>query len=250
MSMMTKNRTTKQLAAFFLVSIFSICARAGDEKKPPTVATFSIVAVDKKTGEIGVAVQSRIVGVGSIVPFAEAGVGAVATQSFANVRYGPVGLLMLRTGAAPEQCIQMLTKNDPEKEHRQVGIISAEGEVANFTGKECMDWAGAVSGDGYSVQGNILTGEDVVTAMAKTFEETEGVLAERLIAALKAGQEAGGDKRGMQSAALLVVRENWGYGGLNDRLRDCRVDEHKSPIEELERVYLAHRKLFPRPDGK
>lgn len=228
----------------FLGSGFAI----SDEKPAPPVATFSICAVDKNTGEIGIAVQSKIVGVGAIVPFAEAGVGAVATQAHANVRYGPVGLMMLQTGATPEQAIEMLTRNDPQKASRQVGIISADGKTATFTGEKCSDWAGGVSGDGYVIQGNILAGEKVVTAMAAAFEKAEGVLAERLIAALEAGQAAGGDKRGRQSAALLIVHENWGYAGLNDRFRDIRVDEHAEPIKELRRVYKKHRALFPRPE--
>jgi len=213
----------------------------------PPVATFSIVAADPETGEIGVAVQSRIVGVGSIVPWAKAGVGAVATQAYANVRYGPVGLVMLDLGSTPAQAIEMLIKADPMRDRRQVGIVSAGGEAATHTGEGCQDWAGGRIGDGYAVQGNILAGEGVVAAMAEAFEKTGGELAERLLAALDAGQAAGGDKRGRQSAALLVVREGWGYGGLNDRFRDIRVDEHEDPIVELRRVYEKHRALFPRP---
>ncbi|MEM7603180.1 MAG: DUF1028 domain-containing protein [Verrucomicrobiota bacterium] len=212
------------------------------------MATFSIIAVDPDTGEIGVAVQSKIVGVGSIVPFAKAGVGAVATQSYANVGYGPLGLMALEAGMGPEAVIELLTRDDPAKALRQVGVITAGGRGASFTGRECMDWAGGVTGENYSVQGNILTDEGVVTAMAKAFEETEDVLSIRLIAALRAGQEAGGDSRGRQSAALLVVRDGWGYGGISDRFRDIRVDEHETPIKELERVYWKHRALFRRPE--
>ena len=219
----------------------------GTDSRPPPVATFSIVAVDRETGEIGIGVQSKIVAVGAIVPFAKAGVGAVATQSFANVRYGPVGLAMLELGATPEQAIESLTRADPASERRQVGIVDAEGRTATFTGEGCHEWAGGRTGDGYVVQGNILAGEDVVKAMAEAYEATEGVLAERLLAALEAGQEAGGDKRGRQSAALLIVREGWGYGGLDDCFRDLRVDEHPKPIEELRRVYKKHRELFRRP---
>ncbi len=214
----------------------------------PTVATFSIVALDPDTGEIGVAVQSKIVGVGSVVPFAKAGVGAVATQAYANVGYGPLGLLALNTGMTPKATMELLTREDPLRESRQVGILSATGETATFTGKDCMDWAGGKTGKNYAVQGNILNGEDVITAMAKAFEDLDGVLAERLLAALEAGQTAGGDRRGRQSAALLVVRKNWGYGGLSDRFRDIRVDEHETPITELKRVYQKHRALFPRPE--
>ena len=216
---------------------------------PPPVATFSIVAVDPDTGEIGVAVQSKIVGVGSIVPFAKAGVGAVATQSYANVGYGPLGLLALDSGLTPDKTLNLLTRDDPLRESRQVGIIAADGTSANFTGKECHSWAGGKIGKNYAVQGNILAGPEVIDAMATAFENTSGVLAERLIAALRAGQKAGGDKRGRQSAALLIVRDGWGYGGLNDRYRDIRVDEHETPIKELERVYRKHLELFPRPDS-
>ena len=216
-------------------------------EEPPPVATFSIVAVDPDTGEIGVAVQSKIVGVGSIVPFAKAGVGAVATQSFANTGYGPLGLLALQSDLDPDQTIKLLTENDPLHPSRQVGVISADGEAATFTGDDCHGWAGGLTGENYAVQGNILTGPEVVEAMARAFEEAEGVLAERLIASLAAGQEAGGDKRGRQSASLLIVREGWGYGGINDRFRDVRVDDHATPIAELERVYRLHRELFPRP---
>lgn len=215
---------------------------------PPGVATFSIVAVDPETGEIGVAVQSRIVAVGNIVPYARAGVGAVATQAFANVAYGPVALAALAEGMSPRDCIDGMISADPLRGKRQVGIISAKGETATYTGAGCMDWAGGLSGPGYCVQGNILAGRMVIEAMAATFEKTEGELSERLLAALQAGQEAGGDKRGMQSAALLVVREGWGYGGLNDRFRDLRVDEHPEPIAELRRIYLRHCELFPRPE--
>lgn len=235
---------------FKIIALLILCpiwwAVCGEKDLPP-VATFSIVAVDKNTGEIGVAVQSKIVSVGSVVPYAKAGVGAVATQAWANPRFGPLGLLLLESGANPAQCIEFFKKGDPQIESRQVGVVSASGETATFTGSDCNEWAGGKAGEGYVVQGNILAGEGVVTAMAEAFESTQGVLAERLIASLEAGQEAGGDRRGRQSAALLIVRENWGYGGGNDRFRDLRVDEHDTPIAELKRVYLAHRKLFPRP---
>ncbi len=220
----------------------------GEEAPAPTVATFSIVAIDRDTGELGVAVQSRIVGVGAVVPWARAGVGAIATQAWANVRYGPVGLAALELGSTPEQAIEMLTSADPESASRQLGIVDASGKCATFTGEKCQAWAGGRTGDGYAVQGNILAGPEVVTAMAEAFENAEGPLAERLLAALAAGQTAGGERRGQQSAALLIVREGWGYGGLNDRFRDLRVDEHPEPIAELHRVYEKHRRLFPRPD--
>ena len=194
------------------------------------------------------AVQSRIVAVGGIVPFARAGVGAVATQALANMRYGPLGLSGLAEGMAPDECLRLLTAADPGRERRQAAMIDAAGRAATYTGNDCLDWAGGLVGENFAVQGNILAGRDVVFAMAESFAGSAGPLAERLLAALKAGQAAGGDRRGMQSAALLVVREGWGYGGLNDRYRDLRVDEHEDPITELERVYREHCRLFPRPD--
>lgn len=217
------------------------------QAETPLVATFSIVATDPETGEIGVAVESKIVSVGSIVPFARAGVGAVATQSYANVKYGPFGLHLLEEGHSPDSVLSMLTQADPQRDHRQAGIIDSDGHASSFTGNACTPWAGSIVGKNFAVQGNMLTGPEVVEAMAKAFQENEGVLAERLLAALEAGQKAGGDKRGRQSAALIIVREGWGYGGMNDRFRDVRVDEHETPIKELRRVYEAHRKLFPRP---
>ncbi len=229
------------LAAF--LAVFPV--RAGE----PPVGTFSIVAVDPATGEIGVAVQSRIVAVGGIVPFAKAGVGAVATQAYANVRYGPAGLALLAERIAPDECLRLLTASDPLRETRQAGIIDAAGRAATYTGNECLDWAGGLVGRHFAVQGNILAGREVVTAMAAAFEGSEGLLEDRLLAALEAGQAAGGDRRGMQSAALLVVREGWGYGGLNDRYRDLRVDEHADPIAELGRILQEHRRLFPRPEN-
>ncbi len=220
---------------------------ASDDHHAPTVATFSIVAFDPNTGELGIAVQSRIPAVGAIVPFAKAGVGAVATQSFANTRYGPEGLALLADGKTPEEVVQLLTAADADRAARQLGVIDAQGRVASFTGDDCLGWAGSKSGENYTVQGNILAGPAVVEEMGKAFEQTEGVLALRLLAALDAGQAAGGDRRGMQSAALLIVRDGWGYAGQNDRYRDLRVDDHESPIKELRRVYEAHRKTFPRP---
>lgn len=243
-----------RLFCFFVMDLFllPVIAGAADPSPPlaatPTVATFSIVATDPVTGEIGVAVQSRIVGVGGIVPFARSGIGAVATQAYANVAYGPAGLEAMAQGISPEEVLTLLTENDALRENRQVGLINAAGVAANFTGRECMEWAGGIVGENFAVQGNILTGGEVVVAMAAAFQQSTGLLAERLLATLKAGQAAGGDKRGMQSAALLIVREGWGYGGLNDRFRDIRVDEHTDPITELERVYRAHCKLFPRPE--
>ncbi len=206
----------------------------------PRPSTFSIVAFDPKTKDLGVAVESRFVAVGSVVPWAEAGVGAVATQSFANTSYGPRGLSLLRKGLHPKDVIRRLAEKDKMAAQRQVGIVDARGRSASFTGDECFEWAGHVVGRNYACQGNILTSEDVVKGMARAFESTEGDLPVRLLAALHAGQKAGGDKRGQQSAALLVVRERGGYGGLNDRWIDVRVDDHPAPIDELTRVFNVY----------
>ena len=210
------------------------------------VATFSIVGYDAETGDLGIAVQSKFFAVGSVVPWAEAGVGAIATQSWANTTYGPNGLKLLKSGLSAKQSLDRLIADDPGRATRQVGIVDAKGNVANYTGDECNEWAGAVSGKHYTAQGNILAGEDVVKAMGKAFEETEGELADKLMAALFAGQEQGGDTRGQQSAALLVVREQSGYGGFNDRYVDLRVDDAKQPIEELQRLLEIHKQLVPR----
>lgn len=199
------------------------------------VATFSIVAFDRRTGSLGIAVQSKFFAVGSVVPFAAAGVGAVATQSYANTSYGPRGLQMMRDGNSAQQTLDALLDSDAGRDQRQVGIVDAQGNVANFTGDACLAWAGARHGDNYTVQGNILAGPEVVDAMAEAYEAAEGGLATRLVAALAAGQEAGGDARGRQSAALVVVREGAGYGG-NDRYIDLRVDDHPQPIVELQRL--------------
>ena len=210
------------------------------------VATFSIVGYDAETGDLGIAVQSKFFAVGSVVPWAEAGVGAIATQSWANTTYGPNGLKLLKSGLSAQQSLERLIAEDPGRATRQVGIVDATGNVANYTGDDCNEWAGAASGKHYTAQGNILAGEDVVKAMGKAFEDTEGELADKLMAALFAGQERGGDTRGQQSAALLVVREQGGYGGFNDRYIDLRVDDAEKPIEELQRLLKIHKKLMPR----
>lgn len=209
----------------------------------PPVATFSIVGYDVETGALGIAVQSKFFAVGSVVPWAEAGVGAIATQSHANTTFGPNGLKLLKSGLSAEQTLERLIANDPGRATRQVGIVDAKGNVANYTGDECNEWAGAVSGKHYTAQGNILAGEAVVKAMSKAFEETDGELADKLMAALFSGQEAGGDTRGQQSAALLVVQKGNGYGGFNDRYIDLRVDDAEKPIEELQRLLEIHKKL-------
>jgi uncharacterized Ntn-hydrolase superfamily protein len=216
----------------------------------PTVATFSIVAYDPNTKELGIAVQSKVVSVGSIVPWAKAGVGAIATQSYANTAYGPQGLKYLEQGLDPNDVIKKLMAGDAEAPSRQIGIVDANGRAANFTGDKCNSWAGGHRGKFYTVQGNILAGPAVVDEMAKAFENTKGELSLRLIAALEAGQAAGGDKRGRQSAALYVVREGWGYGGYNDRYRDIRVDDNPEPIKELRRIYEIYKEVFPQPEQK
>jgi uncharacterized Ntn-hydrolase superfamily protein len=208
------------------------------------VATFSIVAFEPETKALGVAVQSRFLAVGAIVPWARAGVGAVATQAMANFNYGPRGLDLMSRGKTAEETLQALISSDDEREHRQLGVVDARGRVATFTGSECFEWAGGVAGEHYAAQGNILVGRETVEAMAETFETTTGDLAGRLLAALDAGQTAGGDSRGKQSAALLVVKEGGGYGGNNDRLLDLRVDDHPEPIRELVRIRALHTLYF------
>ncbi|MCM3585177.1 DUF1028 domain-containing protein [Mesobacillus maritimus] len=205
--------------------------------------TFSIVGYDPKEKEWGIAVQSKFLGVGAVVPFAKAGVGAVATQSYANTAYGPQALELMAAGKSAAEALEIITKDDPDKEMRQVGIIDRNGTAASFTGKFCYDWAGGITGAHFAVQGNILV-PGTVEAMTNTFKETKGTLAERLLAALDAGQEAGGDSRGQQSAALLVVKEAGGYGGYNDRFIDLRVDDHPQPIKELIRIYGLQQLYF------
>ena len=207
---------------------------------PPRFGTFSIVAFDRETATWGVAVQSKFISVGSVVPFAEAGVGAVATQALANVAYGPEGLALLRQGLTAPEVVRRLTEADPGRDERQLGVVDANGGSASFTGPKCMEWAGHEVGDGFACQGNILFGPEVVRAMARTYETTGGDILDRLLAALAAGQREGGDRRGMQSAALYAVRKGGGYGGGNDRWVDLRVDEHPSPIEELKRVFQIY----------
>ena len=209
--------------------------------------TFSLVAADLEAGQWGVAVQSKFLAVGSVVPWAEPGVGAIATQAWANPRYGPDGLALLREGASAEETVRRLVEADDAGQERQLGVVDATGAAAAWTGSGCMDWAGHRMGAGYSAQGNILVSGATVDALAETFEATAGrPLAERLLEALAAAQGAGGDSRGQQSAALLVVERDGGYAGLSDVLVDLRVDDHERPIEELARVYALHQELFGR----
>jgi uncharacterized Ntn-hydrolase superfamily protein len=209
------------------------------------VATYSIVACDLDAGQWGVAVQSKFLAVGSVVPWAEPHVGAIATQSYANPRYGPDGLALLREGSSAEDVVHTLTAADESRAERQVGIVDGRGRAATFTGNECHDWAGGRTGDGYAAQGNILVSEDTVAALAVTFEQNGHLsLPERLIECLAAAQAAGGDRRGQQSASLLVVEKDAGYANLSDVVVDLRVDDHEHPIVELRRLYGLHNQLF------
>jgi uncharacterized Ntn-hydrolase superfamily protein len=209
------------------------------------VATYSIAACDLDAGQWGVATQSKFLAVGTVVPWAEPHVGAVATQAYANPRYGPDGLALLREGLSADEVVARLTAADDGRDHRQLGVVDAKGGSATFTGSECIDWAGGRAGAGYAAQGNILVSEATVEALATAFEGSAGKpLAERLIACLAAAQAAGGDRRGQQSAALLVVERDGGYGGMSDVLVDLRVDDHARPVDELARLYGIHQALF------
>jgi uncharacterized Ntn-hydrolase superfamily protein len=208
-------------------------------------ATYSLVACDPDARQWGVAVQSKFPAVGAVVPWAAADVGAVATQAQANVSYGPDGLRLLRDGLAAEEVVRRLTAGDRDEGHRQVGVVDRQGRAASHTGSSCLEWAGGVTGEGYAAQGNILVSEETVTALARTFEKTAGrQLPERLLAALATAQQAGGDRRGQQSAALYVVQKDSGYGASSDILVDLRVDDHDRPIEELQRLWGIHDLLF------
>jgi uncharacterized Ntn-hydrolase superfamily protein len=212
---------------------------------PPTVATFSIAACDLDARQWGVAVQSKFLAAASVVSWAEPEAGAVATQAYANPRYGPDGLALLRDGVSAEEAVRRLTEADEGREHRQLGIVDREGRSAAFTGSECFDWAGGRTGACYAAQGNILVSAETVDALAETFEASAGrPLAERLLDCLAAAQEAGGDRRGQQAAGLLVVERDGGYAGLSDVVVDLRVDDHERPIEELRRIHGIHALLF------
>ena len=221
-------------------------------RREPTVATYSLAACDLAAGQWGVATQSKFLGVGSVVPWAEPQAGAVATQAYANPRYGPEGLALLRDGASADEVVRTLTDADGDRDHRQLGVVDARGGSATFTGSACMDWAGGSTGPCFAAQGNILVGAETVQALATTFQATAGKpLAVRLLECLAAAQAAGGDRRGQQSASVLVVQRNGGYAGLSDILVDLRVDDHERPIQELRRIYRLHQRLFevsPRED--
>lgn len=207
--------------------------------------TFSIIGYDPQTKELGVGVASKFLSVGAVVPFAKSGVGAIATQSWANLDYGKYGLELLEKGLEPKEVLKKLVENDDKSALRQVGIVDAQGKSITFTGEDCYDWAGGYAGENFAIQGNILVDHHTVEAMQNSFEQAEDYsLAERLLAALYAGDLAGGDSRGKQSAALLVVKENGSYGGFNDRYIDLRVDDHEEPVKELARLLKLHRLYF------
>jgi uncharacterized Ntn-hydrolase superfamily protein len=210
----------------------------------PIVATYSIVACDLEAEQWGVSVQSKFLSVGSVVPWAEPQVGAIATQAYANPRYGPNGLELLRQGLSAQEVVDRLTSEDEGRDHRQLGVVDGQGRSASYTGSECMDWAGGRTGEGYAAQGNILVNKETVDALAETFESSSGPLAERLIDCLAAAQEAGGDSRGQQSSALLVVERDGGYARMSDVVVELRVEDHERPIEELRRIYKLHDEIF------
>jgi len=243
-------RGTSHFVFFFI--FFSMCSSSW--AADPLVHTFSIVAFDPKTGSLGVAVESKYFGVGSVVPWARAGVGAVATQSYAKMAYGFDGLTRMAAGESARATLDALTAADPQRAVRQVGMVDAKGGTASFTGAECLEWAGSREGENFVVQGNLLAGEAVVTAMREAFEKArasgEGELADWMMAALHAGQAAGGDKRGQQSAALLVVRAGAGPGGDNDRYIDLRVEDHAEPIRELTRLLALHKEFYAAAHGR
>ena len=223
----------------------------GTAPRPPRdiVATYSIVAFDPKTGDLGVAVQSRFFGVGTVVPWAKSGVGAVATQAEANIAYGSEGLKLLAQDKSPTEVIKILTEDDPRRASRQCGVVDAQGRSAAFTGERCLAFASHRTAPNVSVQGNILAGPGVLDAMLQAYQAAQKIkgseLADWLVAAIQAGEDAGGDKRGRQSAAMLVVRDKAGYGRAGDRYIDLRVDDHRDPTHELARLLEIHKRFYP-----
>ena len=212
----------------------------------PCYSTFSIVALDPGTGDLGVATQSKYLAVGSVVPWARFNAGAVVTQAWANASFGPRGLDLLEDDVGAIDTLERLIESDPGRQSRQVAVVDLDGTAAAYTGEDCQEWAGHVTGPGFVCLGNLLTGEEVVNAMAETLETPgEEHFAETLLSVLAAGQAAGGDRRGRQSAALLVAREGGGCGGTSDYLADLRIDDHPDPIEELKRLYRLHARLNP-----
>ena len=236
-------RRVTLLSAFVIVGVLLL-----DASSLPQPSTFSIVAYDRATADLGVAVASKFPAVGALVPWARAGVGAVATQALANLDYGSRGLEMLALGFSAPQVREKLVETDALRDDRQLGIVDAQGRAAAWTGQKCFAYAGHSVGDSYAVQGNILAGRHVIEAMARAYEQARGSLAERLLAALEAGDAAGGDRRGKESAALLVVRKNAGYGGVGDRWIDLRVDDHPEPVRELRRLLEVHTLYFGETD--
>ncbi len=234
--MKTLQGCAKRLLLFAAVLSFEMLSASNPLAADKPVATFSIAARDSVSGELGVAVASRFFAVGAVVPWARADVGAVATQSFMNTTFGPRGLELLAQGVHPAEALQIMLRSDDDPLRRQVGIVAADGQSATYTGANCLAWAGGRSGRNYAIQGNILTGESVVVATERAFLQTRGTLADRLYAALAAGDAEGGDSRGKQSAALIVVKAGAGYGGYTDRAIDIRVDDHPEPFLELKRL--------------
>jgi uncharacterized Ntn-hydrolase superfamily protein len=210
----------------------------------PPVATFSIVAGDPRSGDLGIAVASKFLACGAVVPWASAGAGAVATQSFSNTAFGPEGIALMRSGMSAESVLEKFIAEDPDRDGRQVGMVDARGGAAAYTGAACNSWAGHVIGEGFTCQGNLLVGKDTVDAMASAFRSSTGALVSRLFSSLAAGEKAGGDRRGRQAAALYVVRPEGGYLGKNDVLVDLRVDDHPGPIGELGRLLDLHQLYF------
>ena len=226
----------------------------------PLASTFSIVGIDLENGDVGVAVQSKFPNVRAVVPWADVGVGAVATQSFVNVSYGPRGLTLMRNGATAEEALKILVATDSARHSRQAGIVDAKGNAASWTGNDCFDWAGGITGQqnggrgvivtgkGFAAQGNTLVGKETVEAMATTYQKTKGSLADKLVAALVAGGKAGGDRRGEESAALIVKRKGAGYDGTTDDYIDISIYDHAKPLQELERLYALHKLYFFRTE--
>lgn len=241
-------RSASRIQDAMVSSLFESTSRSMELKN--NHVTFSIAACDLEKGEWGIAVASKFLAVGSAVPWAKAKVGAVATQAMANLTFGPNGLNLLEQRKSAQETLEELTASDEGRDHRQVGVVDGEGRAATFTGGSCIDWAGGVAGDGFAIQGNILTGADVVESMREAYLGSTGRLVDRLMESLLAGDRAGGDRRGRQSAAVLVVRESGGYGGANDRAMDLRVDDHPDPVVELKRLVSLHSIYFepPKPE--